>query len=109
MLTYTPHTSWVQVFGKQPSLLRNSGVSFVSKPLTYGPCRPLRLSAYVAYKSARRSGPCLRFSQIEQPNSPQHPMLKEDAVTGLPKRLTRKEQAAEQQSSPTKRQAKPTG
>ena len=59
--TYTPHTAWVQTFGKQPRLLRNSGTAFVPNPLIYGPCRPSRLSNYVAYKSARRTGPCLRF------------------------------------------------
>ena len=36
-------------------------------------------------------------------------MFKEDIATCLPKRLTRKKQIAGQQSSPTKRLAKPTG
>ena len=56
-LTYTPHTSWVQSFGKRPRLLRNSGTAFVPNPVIYGPCRPSRLSDYVADKSARRTGP----------------------------------------------------
>ena len=51
-LTYTPHTAWVQTFGKQPRLLRNSGTAFVPNPVIYGPCRPSRLSDYVAYNSA---------------------------------------------------------
>ena len=59
-------------------------------------------------KFARRSGPCLRFLDMEQPNAPQHPMLKQKEATGLPKRLTRKEQATGQQSSPTKGRAEPT-
>ena len=29
ILNYTPHTAWVQNFGKQPRLLRNSGTAFV--------------------------------------------------------------------------------
>ena len=61
ILTYTPHTAWVQSIGKQPGLIKNSGAAFVPNPLIYGPCRPSRLSDYVTYKSARRSGPCLRF------------------------------------------------
>ena len=40
ILTHTPNTAWAQAFGKQPRLLRNSGVAFVPNPLTYGPCRP---------------------------------------------------------------------
>ena len=109
---YTPHTAWVQTFGKQPRIIRNSEVALVPNPLINKPCTPSRLSDYVANKSARRSGPCLRFLDIEQPNAPQHPMFKEDTVTGLLKRLTRKEQAAGQQSnqsSPNKRRTKPTG
>ena len=31
-LTYTPHTAWVQTFGKQPRLLRNSGIAIVPNP-----------------------------------------------------------------------------
>ena len=57
ILTYTPHTALVQNFGKQPRLLRNSGTAFVPNPVIYGPCRPSRLSDYVANKSARRTGP----------------------------------------------------
>ena len=96
---------------KQPRLLRKSGVAFVPNPLTYGPCRPSRLSDDVAYKSARISGPCLRFLDIEDPNAPQHAMFKEDTTTGLPKKLTRKKQETSSQgqqsgpSSPTKRRA----
>ena len=48
ILTYTPHTTWVQTFGKQPRLLRNSGTAFVLNPVIYRPCRPSRLSDYVA-------------------------------------------------------------
>ena len=92
----------------------NSGVAFFPNPLIYGPCRPLRLGDYVAYKSARRSRPCLCFLEVEQPNAPQHPMFKEETATGLPKKQTRNEQAAKQQqqsgqSRPTKKRAKPTG
>ena len=65
--THTPNTEWIQTTGKQPRLLRNSGFAFLPDPLSYGPCRPFRLSDYVAYKSARRTGPCLRFSDIENP------------------------------------------
>ena len=49
IFTYTPQTAWVQTFGKQPRLLRNSDAAFVPNPLIYGPCRPSRLSDYVAY------------------------------------------------------------
>ena len=108
ILTYTPHTAWVQTFGKQPRLLRNSGAAFVPSPLIYGPCRPSRFSDYVAYKSARRSGPCLRFLDIENPNAPQHAMFKEDKTSGLPVNQTKK-QLRQQTSSPTKRNAKATG
>ena len=48
ILTYPPHTAWVQSFGKQPRLLRKSGVAFVLNPLNYGTCRLLRLSDDVA-------------------------------------------------------------
>ena len=50
--TYTPHAAWVQTFGKQPRLLRKSGAAFVPNLSIYGPCRPSRISDYVAYKSA---------------------------------------------------------
>ena len=111
ILTCTPHTAWFQKFGKQPRLLRNSGAAFVPNPLIYGPCRPSRLSDYVAYKSARRSGPCLRFLDIENPTSPQHPMFRENEKTGLPKKLTQRERMLTQGKldSPTKRKAKSTG
>ena len=108
ILTYTPHTAWVQTCGKQPRLLRNSGAAFVPNPLIHGPCRPSRLIDYVAYNSARRSGPCLRFLDIENPNAPQHAMFKEDEFTGLPVKQTKK-QLKQQTSSPTKRKAKATG
>ena len=78
----------------------------------YGPCTPSRLSDYVAYKSARRTRPCLHFVDIENPQTPQHPMFKEDTRTGLPIKLTGQENAAQSksQSSPTKRKAnKATG
>ena len=100
ILTYTPHTAWVQTKGKQSRLLRNSGFAFVPNPLIYGPCCPSTLSDYVAYKSARRTGPCLRFLDIENSSAPRHPMFKEDAI-GLPVKLTRKEQ----QNCPSKRTA----
>ena len=41
ILTYTPHTAWVQTFGKQPRFSRNSGAAFVPNPLIYGPCRTI--------------------------------------------------------------------
>ena len=98
-LTYTPHTVWVQTKGKQPRLLRNKGFAFfVPIPLIYGPCRPSTLSDYVAYESARKTGPCLRFLDIENPSAPRHLIFKEDA-SGSPVKLTRKEQ----QNSPSKR------
>ena len=108
ILTYTPHTAWVQSFGKQPRLLRNSGAAFVPNPVIYGPCRPSRLSYYVAYKSARRTGPCLRFLDINDPEAPQHPMFKEDTRTGLPVKLTTQEKSQNQgtsKASPTRRKA----
>ena len=108
ILTYTPHTAWVQTFGKQPKLLRNSGAAFVPNPLIYGPCRPSRLCDYVAYKSARRTGPSLPFLDIENPNAPHHAMFEEDENTGLPVKITKK-QPRHQTSSPTKRKANPTG
>ena len=111
ILTYTPHTAWVQTFGKQPRLLRISGAAFVPNPLIHGPCRPSRLSYYVAYKSARRSEPFLRFLDIENPTAPQHPMFREDEKTGLPKKLKQKERILTQKKSdgPTKQKAKSTG
>ena len=107
ILTHTPHSAWVQTFGKQPRLLRNSGTAFVPNPVIYGPCRPSRLSDYVGYKSRRRTGPCLRFLDIGNPQAPQHPMFKEDTRTGLPIKLTGQEKAAlsKSRSSPTKRKA----
>ena len=111
VLTYTPHTAWVQTFGKQPRLIRNCGAAFVPSPIIYGPGRPSRLSDYVAYKSARRSGPCLRFLDIENPTAHQHPMFKEDEKTGLSMKLTRQQKMTSQahQNSPPKRKAKTTG
>ena len=112
ILTYTPHTAWVQTFGKQPRLLINSGTAFVPNPVIYGSCRPSRLSDYVAFKSVRRTGPCLRFLDIEKRQAPQHPMFKEDTKTGLPIKLTGQEKAAlsTSQNSPSKRKAnKATG
>ena len=109
ILTYTPHTAWVQTFGKQPRLPRNCGTAFVPNPVIYGPCRPSRLIDYVAYKSARRTGPCLRFLDIIGPQAPQHPLFKEDTTMGLPIKLLIQEQSAQSQStskvSPTKRKA----
>ena len=72
------------------------------------------MSDYVAYKSARRSGPCLCFLDIEDPTAPQHSIFREDEETELTRKLTRKEQTTlkEQsniQNSPTKRRRKPTG
>ena len=32
ILSYIPHTAWVQTKGKQPRLLRNSGFALVPKP-----------------------------------------------------------------------------
>ena len=109
ILTYTPHTSWVQTFGKQPRLSRNSGAAFVPNPLIYGPCRPSQLSDYVAYKSARRTGPCLLFLDINNPNAPQHAISEEDKNTGLPVKQKKKPTPTQQTSSPAKRKAKPTG
>ena len=77
LLTNTPNTAWVQKSGKQPRLLRHSGFAFMPNTLIYGPCRPVRLSDYVAYKPARGTGPCLCIVHIEQPKAPQHPILKE--------------------------------
>ena len=90
------------------NLLGNSGTAFVPNPLIYGPCRASRLSDYVAYKSAWRTGPCLRFLDIESPNAPQYAMFEEDQNTGLPVQITKK-QSRQQTSSPTKRMAKATG
>ena len=61
IFTYTLHNAWIQSLGKQPRLLRKKGTSFVPNPLLYGPCRPSRLSDYVAYKSARRTAPAYVF------------------------------------------------
>ena len=100
ILIYTPHTAWFQTNEKQPRLLKNSGFAFVPNPLIYGLCCPSTLSDYVVYKSARRTGPCLRFLDIENPSAPRNPMFKEDA-SGLTVKLTRKEQ----ENSPSKRKA----
>ena len=104
----------MQSFGKQPILLRNSGVAFVPNPLIYGPCGPSRLSDFVAYKSARISGHCLRFLDIKDSTAPHNKMFTEDLETALARKLTRQEQAADKeqnsgQNSPTKRRARPTG
>ena len=105
ILTYTPNNAWVKTFAKQPRLLINRGTAFVPNPLINGPCRPSLLSDDVAYKPAWRTGPCLRFFDIENSNASQHPMFKEDTRTGLPIKLTRQEKAAQNtsQGSPTKR------
>ena len=84
-LTFTPHTAWVQCERKQPRVSRNSGFAFVPKPMTYRTCRRSQLNNYSAYRSPRRTGRGFHFSDIEQPNAPQHPMFKEDHETGLPK------------------------
>ena len=108
ILTYEPHTAWVQSFGKQPRLLRNSGTAVVPSPVIYGPCRPSRLSDYVAYKSTRRTGPSLRFLDINDPQAPQHSMFKEHTRTGLPVKISNQEKSQGQgtsKTSPTKRKA----
>ena len=51
----------------------------------------------------------VNFQTLSNPANLSIRYLEEDAVTGLPKTLTRKEQTAGQQSSPTKRRARPTG
>ena len=61
----------------------------MSSPLIYERCRSSRISNYVAYKSAKRTGPVLRFLDIEEPNAPRQPVFK-DEQTGLPKRSSRK-------------------
>ena len=108
ILTYTPDIVWVQSFGKQPRLLRNSGTAFVPNPVIYGPCRPSRLSDYVAYKSARITGPSLSFLDINDPQAPQDPMFKEDTITKIPVKLSSQEKAQGQSTSktiPAKRKA----
>ena len=100
ILTYTPHTAWVQTFGKQPRFLRNSGFAFVTNPLIYGPCRQSRLSDYVAYKSARRSGPCLRFLDIENPTARQHHKRKESPYKENPI-VQQKEKQKQRGNGPT--------
>ena len=74
---------------KQPRLIRNIEFALDPNPIINGLCRPSRLSDYVAYNSARRSGPCLRFLNFldnEQANAPQHRVFKED-TTGFHKNL----------------------
>ena len=83
-----PPTAWDPTKGKQPRLLRNSGLAFVPNPKKHGPSRR---KVYVAYKPARRTGPRLRFLNIEQPNAPQDEMFREDVKIGLPKKSIRKE------------------
>ena len=95
IITDTPHTAWVRTKGKQPRLLRNSVFAFVTNSSFCGSCRPSRFSDY---KSAWRTGPCLRFLDIENPNAPRHHVFKED-TSGLPVKITRKEI----QSNPTKK------
>ena len=58
-------------------------------------------------RSARRTGPCLRFLDIENPQAPQNPMFKEDTRTGLPIKVSGQEKAAlsKSQSSPIRRKA----
>ena len=55
-------------------LPKNNGCTFVLIPMIYGRCRHPRLSDYFASKTACKTGPCLRFLDIEQPNAPQHPI-----------------------------------
>ena len=62
-----------------------------------------RLSDYVAYKSARRTGQCLRFLDIEQTNAPQHPMFTEDKKTRLPMKMYRKDQQTRRNSESEKK------
>ena len=98
----------VQTFSKQPRLSSNSGAAFVPCPLIYGTCRPSRLSDYVVYRSARRSGPCLRFLYIENHNAPEHAMLKEDENTGLPVIQTKKK-TGNMDEQPNKENGKSNG
>ena len=73
LLTYTPNTAWVQKSSKQPRLLRHSGFAFMPNTLIYGPCRPVRLNDYVAYKPARGTGPCLCIVILNSPRRPYIP------------------------------------
>ena len=61
----------------------------------------------MAHKSARRTGPCLRFLDIHNLNAPQHAIFEENEITGLP--VKQKKESTQQTSSPAKRKAKPTG
>ena len=85
---------------KKTEIDKKHGFAFVPNPMVYGPCRPSHLSEFVSNKSVRRTGPCLRFLEIENPNAPQHPT--KDTTSGLPKKLTRKkkqERVQKQQES----------
>ena len=66
------------------------------------------MHTFTAYKSARKTGPCLHFLDIEQPNAPQHELFREDEKTGLPKKLSQKEhQAKKDAKAKIRRQATP--
>ena len=83
--------AWFQAWGRQPKLLRNSRFFFVPNAKVYEPCRPSRLNDTVAYQSARKTCPCLRFLYIEQLKARQQPVFTEDGKRILPRKLTRKE------------------
>ena len=81
-------------------------MTFVPNPKVYRPCGPSRPSNYVAYKSSGRTYPCLPFLDIEQLNAPQHEISREDETTGLPKKLSRKEQQAKNEADLIKKKRK---
>ena len=64
----------------------------------------------MAYKTARKPGLCLRFLDIEQPIAPQHELFQKDGETGLPKKISGKEQKhfeRDAEATEKKREAKP--
>ena len=89
-MTDTPHTACVQTFGNYSKLLRNSGFALAPNRLIYGACRLSMLNDCDAYKSARRSGPRLRFLNIEQ-RTPTAPDVQGGYNNGSPKKKRRRQ------------------
>ena len=63
---------------------------------------PRNLKDRAAYESARRTGLCLRFLDIDQPNAPKLAMFTEQEKTRLPRKISRMKQQTRETPSQKK-------